>query len=70
MDMWNWLNDCYREGDLTVDFMENVMSDEREALKLFQAYMDSITNTEWIEECQHEIASFYKYIMAKERFNS
>lgn len=60
MDMWNWLVDCYDEGSITLEDLENVMIDEEEARLLWRDWAaDSSDFVEWVRD---EARPFIKHI--------
>lgn len=64
--MWNWLVDCYSEKSLTIENMEKIMTDDREAELLWEDFIDSFFNKEKIEIVRGEVRSFLDYMKKKQ----
>lgn len=64
MDAWNWLMDCYDEGSLTIDYLEDVMKDDRKAYDLYREFVD-MGMIEAIFFMRMEVVPFLEYL--KER---
>jgi hypothetical protein len=60
MDMWNWLLDCYNEGSLTLEDLEDVMQNDRTAMVLWEDW--SYDAQDFVQQVRDEVAPFLEYI--------
>lgn len=65
MEMWNWLLDCYDEGSLDMDELEQVMEDDAAAGLLWNDFVsDSGDFVSWVRD---EVEEFIEYLDEKKR---
>lgn len=60
MDMWNWLMDCYWEGSLTMQELEDVMVDDIQATILWEDW--AADSGDFINHVREEVKPFLEYI--------
>lgn len=66
MDMWNWILDCYNEGSITWEELENIMNDDDAAEELWKDFaLDSGDFIPWVKE---QVEGFLKH-MKKRKIN-
>jgi hypothetical protein len=58
MDMWEWLTECYNDGSITLEELEEIMKDDDAARNLWE---------DWgVEYMRDEILPFIYHIRKKE----
>ncbi len=64
MDMWNWLQDCYKEGSLRIEDLEKVLSDDDAAEILWKDWC--IESRDFIEFVRNEVYPFLQHMKKRE----
>ena len=60
MNMWNWLQDCYNEGTLDLQELEEAMENDDVAATLWKDF--SYTSFNFIDFVREEIKPFLKHV--------
>lgn len=60
MDMWQWLIDCYQDGSLTLEELEEIMKDDNAARELWDDWADD--STYFITYVREQVMPFICYI--------
>jgi hypothetical protein len=63
MGMWNWLSACYKEGSLTMEDLQDVMSDDKAAWRLWDDW--ACDSDAFVDFVRDEVQPFIKYIEKK-----
>lgn len=63
MDMWNYLIELYQEKCITIEEMEEILNDPKEAFKLWQEFCDDEGFSIFVQE---EVKAVLKYLKIKE----
>jgi hypothetical protein len=64
--MWNWLMDCYRDGSLTIQDLEDVMKHDGAACKLWEDWSEC--SRDFIDEVRSEVRPFLDYLKKKGKY--
>lgn len=67
IDMWNWLLESYKEGSLTIEDMENILTDERKAEDLWEEF--AWQRCDFVDFVRSEIKGFLKHLKKQEKDN-
>lgn len=67
MDMWDWLMECYKNGSLTLEELEDVMKYDGSACKLWEDWSEN--SRDFVDEVRAEVAPFLKYLKDKKAPN-
>ena len=60
MDMWNWLQDCFTDGCIDLEGLEEVMKSDKAARELWRDF--SSDASDFIHDVRDEVEYFIKYI--------
>lgn len=60
MDMWNWLQDYYYDGRITIESLEEVMKEDKAAKELWRDF--SSNASDFIHDVRDEVAPFILYL--------
>lgn len=64
MDMWTWLMDCYADGSLTMEELEEVMEVDSAAENLWEDW--TAESSEFIEYIRSEVWTFMNHVKKRE----
>ncbi len=64
MDMWNFLMDCYEDKTLTLEEMEEIMSDDEKKHRLWEEFASE--PREFYDYVHDEVKTVYNFLKKKE----
>lgn len=61
--MWNWLNDCYKKGFISLEYLEEALKDDEKAQEIWKKY--SYCSEDFVDLVRHELKLLVPYIKAE-----